>query len=505
MKSRWSDKKLRAFVDRYAPKYGEALAIRAYSSQLLGSDPELVLHGGGNTSVKEPFENILKESIPAVHVKGSGWDMATTGPEGFVPLDLGKLLSLERLDSLDDTAMFGQFALAKLLPVSFNPSIEALAHAWIGKKYVDHTHANAILTLTNRVDGVSVVQEALGEDVVVRPYLHPGFALSKDLSEAVKDHPRARGVVLLKHGLFTFADDPKISYETHIELVDRAETYIRKKSSRTFFDLSTASSPPPFVSDLIPFVRGLLAEKTDTPDRPYRPVVLSLIRDQELLKIISHPEARKFVGGPVLTADFLIRTKPWIAFVEDPDVKNLDRLKEQIRETVQAFIGRYTDYHERGIRRTGRSHPMFNPAPRILALPGLGVFCSGPTLKEARITADLARVTLKVKSRIAAMNGTYKGIDEDELFEMEYWAPQLAKLSKKRGALAGKIAVVTGAAGAIGSAICRRLLEEGCCVAGTDLPGERLEALREELSAEFGDHYGSGHGCHRRGERAKGV
>ncbi len=489
MKHRWSSKTLKTFVDRYAPVYGEALATRAYSSRLLGMDPELVLHGGGNTSVKAPFTNILGEKVPAIYVKGSGWDMATAGPEGFVPLDLAKLRALRPLNDIKDADMFEQVNLAKLRSLTFNPSIEALAHAWINKTYVDHTHPNAILTLTNQVGGESIVREALGDDVIVRPYFQPGFSLSKDLADALEAMPGVRGVVLMHHGLFTFDDDPQVSYESHLELVDRAETYLKRKASRDFFLVGPVEPPSDLLKEVIPFVRGRLAEKTGDSDRPFVPVLLRVIRKPEILGLLSHPRAKEFFGGPVLTADFLIRTKPWLAYVESPDLENGDRLREQIRQAIAAYVERYTAYYAQGTRRTGRSFSMFNPAPRVLIVPNLGVFCSGPVLKEADITADLAQVTLKVMARIAAMGGRYQGIPEDKLFEMEYWVPQLAKLSKDQGALAGKVAVVTGAAGAIGSAICRRLLEEGCVVVGTDLPGDRLQALTRELTGDFGQAF----------------
>ncbi len=489
MRRHWSNKALKKYIDQYAPEYGEPLAIRAYSSQLLGRNPELVLHGGGNTSVKAPFTTILGETIPAVYVKGSGWDMATTGPEGFVPLNLEKLLALRNLRRLDDDAMFEQFKLAMLRPLSFNPSIEALSHAWVGKTYVDHTHANAILTLTNRVDGESITRDALGEEVLIRPYIHPGFLLSKDIADALKAAPRARGVVLMHHGLFTFDDDPRVSYESHIELVEKAKSYIREKASRSFFDFEPVENPDPALPEVIPFVRGMLSEKTGEADRPFKTVILKVMHDGEIMRILSHPRLREFVEGPVLTADFLIRTKPWMAWVESPDLHDLDRLRKQIKETVQNFVERYTSYYEKGVRYTKRSFPMFNPRPRILVVPNLGVFCSGIDPDQAAMTADLARATLKVKMDIAATGGRHQGIEEGKLFEMEYWGPQLAKLSDKSGALSGKVAVVTGAAGAIGSAICRRLLEEDCVVVGTDLPGERLETLTEELSRDFGAHF----------------
>ncbi|RTZ92406.1 MAG: bifunctional aldolase/short-chain dehydrogenase [Deltaproteobacteria bacterium] len=486
---RWSNRELQKYKDRYAKKFGEALAVRVYTSQLLGKDPDLVLHGGGNTSVKAPFTTLLGDKVPALYVKGSGWNMATAGPEGFVPLDLETLLRLRKLDELGDDAMFEQLRVAMLRPLSFNPSIEALAHAWIGKAYVDHTHANAILTLTNQDNGEERVREALGDDVLIRPYIHPGFYLSKDIADSLDASPNVRGIVLMHHGLFTFDDDPRVSYETHLELVDKAESYIQGKISRTFFVIDSEGSDNTLVAKVAPIVRGALAGRTRDPDHPFSPVILRILRDEETLGLISHPDFRKIIEGPVLTADFLIRTKPWMAWVESPSLDDLEAFSRQIHETVHDFSQRYQAYYKRGVERTGRGFPMFNPSPRILVIPGLGVFCTGSTLKEANITADLAKATLRVKRDIIAMGGNYLGIPEEKLFEMEYWGPQLAKLSGEALPLAGRIAVITGAAGAIGSAICRKLCEEGCIVVGTDLEGERLEDLEARLTGEFGENF----------------
>lgn len=489
MGKRWSDKALKSFVDRYAPEYGKALAIRVYSSQLLGREPDLVLHGGGNTSVKAPFTTIFGETISALFVKGSGLDMASIGPDGFVPLDLDKLLKLGRLDSLSDEAMFEQLRLAMLRPLTFSPSIEALAHAWIDRTFVDHTHANAILTLTNQTNGESIVREALGDDVLIRPYIHPGFLLGKDIAKTLYEKPNVRGIVFMHHGLFTFDDDPRVSYETHLELVDRAKKFIRSKTSRSFFVFEPRLKSSLPIPEVAPFVRGMMAGETGDDNRPFKPVILRTLHDGEMMEVLSHPKLRQIVEGTVLTSDFLIRTKPWMAWIDKPDLHNIEHLRKQIEGAVREFSERYRGYYRSGIERTGRTFPMFNPRPRILVVPELGVFCSGLTPKQAEITADLASATLKVKMDIAAMNGVYQGIEEEKLFEMEYWGPQLAKLPEHALPLEGKIAVVTGAAGAIGSAICRRLLEEGCLVVGTDLPGQRLETLDKELSEGFEGYF----------------
>src|SRR3954469_19984564 len=230
MKSRWSDTEARQFCERYATRRGEPLALRVYTSRLIGAEPDLVMHGGGNTSVKIVRENLLGDKVEALCVKGSGWDLDSIEPPGFPALDLGWLRRLRKLGALSDEEMVNQLRTHLFDASAPNPSVETLLHAFLPHTFIDHTHADAILALTNQPDGAELIRQALGASVVVVPYFMPGFRLAKLAAEMFEGMPDARGMVLLKHGLFTFASDARSSYERTIELVDRAEAFLRSRA-----------------------------------------------------------------------------------------------------------------------------------------------------------------------------------------------------------------------------------------------------------------------------------
>src|SRR5438445_6900576 len=229
MKNRWSDAEARQFSDRYAPRWGDALALRVYTSRLIGAEPDLVMHGGGNTSVKMQKHNLLGERVEVLCVKGSGWDLDSIEPQGFPAIELRWLRRLRKLEALSDEEMVNQLRTHLFDANAPNPSVETLLHAFLPHAFIDHTHADAILALTNQPDARTLIREALGDRVVVVPYVMPGFRLAKLAAEIFEAKPDAEGMVLLKHGLFTFAADARTSYERTVEYVDRAESFLRSR------------------------------------------------------------------------------------------------------------------------------------------------------------------------------------------------------------------------------------------------------------------------------------
>jgi rhamnose utilization protein RhaD (predicted bifunctional aldolase and dehydrogenase)/NAD(P)-dependent dehydrogenase (short-subunit alcohol dehydrogenase family) len=485
MRSRWSDDEAASFVARYGARWGEDLALRTYTSRLLGADDRLVLHGGGNTSVKGTFVNRLGEQVPALYVKASGHDLATIEPEGLPGLDLGYLRRLRALPRLDDEAMANELRTHLFDARSATPSVETLVHAFLPARYVDHTHADAVLALTNQTGGERVVREALGDQVVVLGYVRPGFQLARAVADAYEAHPNARGMVWMRHGLVTWGPSARASYEAMIDLVTRAEEYLTREGTGR----STVAIPGRLetalarVRAVTPVLRGALAEPTGDPDRPHRRVIV--------LPLVT-PEALAFVDGgraaaltPPLTSDHLIRTKAFPLWIDSPAYENEAALAEQIRAGVRRYAADYQAYLERHTNRLGHGVGRLDALPRVVLLPGLGALCAAPDLRAATIARDITAHTLAVKAQVAAM-GTYEGLPEAELFDMEYHTFQHAKLGALEAGLGGEVAVVTGAAGAIGSGLCRALLEQGCAVAATDLPGKALDDLVAELAATFG-------------------
>ena len=484
MQSRWSDAEARTARDRW----GDALGLRLYTSRLLGADPALVLHGGGNTSLKGTHENAFGESVPALFVKASGFDLAALEPAGLSALDLAYLLRLRALASLSDAAMVNELRTHLFDHAAGTPSIEALVHAWIPARHVDHTHADAILALTNQVGGAALVREALGPDVIVVPYVKAGFALAKASADAFEAQPTARAMVLLQHGVITWGETARESYERMIEVVDAAERFV---ASRAKHPLRVRSETPLDLARrraemLAPILRGLLAEPSGDADRPFRRCIVRPLVERGVLEFVDADGARERALSPTVTSDHIIRTKALPAFVDAPAWDDASRLREQLAAAVAASADAYRTYFERHRARLPAGVAAMDPKPRVVLLPGLGALCAGEDARAADVARDITRQTLAVKTAVAAM-GHYEGLPERDLFDMEYYTLQQAKLrSAPAPRLAREIAIVTGAAGAIGAGIVRGLLREGCHVAATDLPGERLDALVAELGAEFG-------------------
>ena len=294
MKSRWSDSEARQFCDRYAPRHGDALATRVYTSRLIGAESDLVMHGGGNTSVKVLEQNLLGDRVEALCIKGSGWDLDSIEPQGFPAIDLGWLRRLRKLEALSDEEMVNQLRTHLLDAKAPNPSVETLLHAFLPHTFIDHTHADAVLALTNQPDGARLIREALGDRVVVVPYVMPGFRLAKLAAEMFEGKPDAEAMVLLKHGLFTFGADARESYERMIEYVDRAESFLRARL-RGRAPLGTgaddAISSQERMGRIGPILRGLLATASGNPDQPHRRVILEHRATPELLALIASPRS----------------------------------------------------------------------------------------------------------------------------------------------------------------------------------------------------------------------
>ncbi len=504
MRSRWSAKEAERFVARYGAEWGEPLALRTYSARLLGSEPGLVLHGGGNSSVKAMWNNVFGEEVAALYVKASGADMATILPSGHVGLDLEFLLRLRELAEMDDLRMLELLSAHQLHADSPAPSIEALVHAFLPAVYVDHTHADAILALTNRKGGVKAVAEALGDDVAALPYVTPGFKLALATDLAVKVHPKVRGLVLSHHGLITWGKTAEESYEMTIDLVSHAESYLAKGRSThavTAAPPAQAAAPEPSAAPepetaaaaaaderlarTATILRGLLAERTADADRPYRRMVLLTLSGPEVLAALAAPGAREVLVTPPLTTDHLIRTKALPLWVEELESGDEAEVCAGLTGAVDEYSRAYTAYLDRFAKALPEGVRPFAPQPRVVMLPGLGVFCAGADLREATIARDITERSIATKTAMAAGGAEYEGLPEAELFAMEYRTLQHAKLAGSAPPpLRGSVALVTGAAGAIGTGICQGLLRAGCLVVGSDLPGDALEELVDTLGAD---------------------
>jgi len=483
MENRWSDADARACVERCAALgAGEDLALRVYTSRLIGADPDLVLHGGGNTSLKSRALDLFGSEIDVLHIKGSGWDLASIDPAGLPAVALAPLCRLRDLERLDDGTMVAELRRALLDSAAPTPSVEALLHAFLPHRYIDHSHADAILALTNQADGAARVRALLGERVAWVPYVMPGLALAKRAAEIWEKNPDVEGLVLEKHGLFSFGETARESYERHIALVDVVQSHLAQamEGRRPLDARPVVAAREP--SEVAPLVRGALAEPTGNRDAPFRRFILTHRSSDEILHFAAAELGPRLALTPPITPDHVIRTKGPYLFIERPPYNDLAALGNLLRGDVERYRHAYRQYFERNA--AGRAGlVMLDPTPRVVVLPGIGIFAAGETAKAAKVAADIAEHTIRTKIRAMTI-GDYQGLPERDLFDMEYWSLEQAKLGKQAPApLAGQVALVTGGAGAIGEGIARKLLAAGAHVVLVDIDAERLARVATSLKS----------------------
>lgn len=442
--------------DAEAANYATDLAKRVYSSRLLGRDHTLVLHGGGNTSVKVNGKNAFGEDEELLYVKGSGWDLETIQEEGFSPVRMRHVSRLARLEVLPDPQMMNELSTQLTRAGAPAPSVETILHAILPYKYVDHTHADAILAVTNTANGADRIGEIYGNDVVIIPYVMPGFDLARLCAEkfAVEAHEGTIGMVLLNHGIFSFGKTARESYERMIALVSRAEAYLANNRA---WDL-----PAPKGDGVGGSIRsGLAALRREISASAGFPMVLSTHTGARFLDFARRSDVARIARQGPATPDHVLRTKRVPMLGQD----------------VKAFVDAYRDYFSRNAPLAKESKTMLDVAPRIVLDPGFGMCCVGRTAKDAKIVQDLYSHTVDVILRSEALGG-YQALPERDIFDVEYWDLEQAKL-KKTGALpvfAGEVALVTGAASGIGKACVEALLKRGAAVIGLDINPE-IEGL----------------------------
>ncbi len=441
-----------------ADKCRDDLELRVYTSRLLGSNPELVLHGGGNTSVKIPETNLVGEEENILYVKGSGWDLATIEAPGFTPIRMQHLLKLAKLECLTDTQMVNELKTQQTIASAPTGSVEAILHAVLPYKYVDHTHANAVVTITNLPDGEQAIRDIYGDEVVIIPYVMPGFDLARVVAEryAAEASAKTRGLVLMNHGIFSFADAAKESYETMIELVDRAEHFLK---SRNAWDIVlTEKESSPLDIEQVTELRQQISQAAG------KPMLLTIDRSPEALSFCQRNDLERISQQGPATPDHVIRTK---------------RLP-MLGMDVGSYVESYATYFHENAPNASQEVSMLDPAPRVILSHELGLITAGGSIKEADINADIYRHTMRIIQR-AELAGGWNALPADKIFQVEYWELEQAKLRKGGSALElqGEVAMVTGAASGIGRACVDSLMARGAAVIGID-QDKSIETLLEQ-------------------------
>lgn len=441
MKSLWNEEE--------AGRYQGELAQRVYTSRLLGRDASLVLHGGGNTSVKIKEENIVGEEEELLYVKGSGWDLATIEEAGFAPVRMAHLLKLAKLRSLSDPQMVNELKTNMTKASAPSPSVETILHATLPYKYVDHTHADAVVAITNTAKGLERVREIYGDSIVIVPYIMPGFDLARLCAEkfAAEATEKTVGMLLMNHGIFSFGETARESYERMIKLVSLAEDYLKQHGA-------WENPVPPVEQASRLFGKTLAALRQEVSDVAGFPVIMTLHDDDRTLAFVRREDLGEISQQGPATPDHVIRTKQ----------------KPLVGTDVKGYAEAYKAYFAEHSPNAREPKTILDPAPRVILHPEWGMCAVGKNAKAAGIVADIYKHTMDVIEGATVLGG-YRALPNKDIFDMEYWDLEQAKLRKggEPPMFAGEVALVTGAASGIGKACADALLRRGAAVVGLDI------------------------------------
>tara|TARA_B100000676_G_scaffold306164_1_gene361853 strand:- start:2798 stop:4804 length:2007 start_codon:yes stop_codon:yes gene_type:complete len=449
----------------------EDIALRIYTTRLLGGDPRLVIHGGGNTSVKTQIADLTGREVDVICVKGSGWDMGDIEPPGLPAVRLEPLRELIHLKSLSDEDMVNVQRGNLLDAAAPNPSVETLLHAFLPHKFIDHTHSNAILALTDQPNGEEICRDVYGDRAALVPYIMPGFALAKKAWEVQAANPNCEGLILLKHGVFSFGRTAKEAYSRMIRLVSMAEKRARLVKQRP---LAQVRLPMKLMKpvEIAPVLRGLVAV---TEADALKRFVMTFRSNAKIKSYVSARNLERFSQEGNVTPDHSIRIKPVPLIVPAPNAAAPEKFLRGAAEAVLAFRKRYQDYFAENNKKSPVKKMKLDDSPRVILVPGVGLFGVGGDARAAGVAADLAETTIEVISSAEAI-GQFDSIAKYDQFEIEYWSLEQAKLGKEqKKPLAHQVAVITGAGGTIGRAIASAFRAGGADVALLDRDAKAVE------------------------------
>ncbi len=440
--NRWNDDE--------AAKLADDLALRVYTSRLLGQDKTLVLHGGGNTSVKIEETSITGEREEILYVKGSGWDLETIEAPGFSPVRLHHLIKLANLEQLSDIDMVNELRTHMTRASAPTPSVEAILHATIPHKFVDHTHANDVVSITNTQDGEARIREIYGDDVVVIPYVMPGFDLARLCAERFREEATDKtiGMILLNHGVFSFGETARISYDRMIDLVSRAKEYLHQHNAWQVSNHLEAVKVPKIDIDALSELRRQASITAGAP------MLLSSHTENTFIAFAQRDDLATISQSGPATPDHVIRTKR----------------VPQLGRDIKQYSAAYTAYFNEQAALASEPKSILDTCPRVIIDPALGLCTLGKSGKESDIIADIYRHTIDIILRAEKLGG-YQALPANDIFDVEYWSLEQAKLQKSGSApaFAGEVVLITGAASGIGKACVEKFIKKGAAVIGLDI------------------------------------
>jgi rhamnose utilization protein RhaD (predicted bifunctional aldolase and dehydrogenase)/NAD(P)-dependent dehydrogenase (short-subunit alcohol dehydrogenase family) len=471
MKNLWNDAEAEKLVEHYAAKgVGRDLALRVYTTRLLGGDPRLVLHGGGNTSVKAKATDLVGDEWDVLCVKGSGWDMGVIEPQGLPAVKLGALLKARKLPKLSDEDMVALQRANLIDPSSPNPSVETLLHAFLPHKFVDHTHSTAVLGLVDQDNSEEICAKVYGKTFGFVPYIMPGFDLAKAAAEVFEQDTSVVGLILDKHGIFTFGDDAKQAYTRMIDAVTAAEDFIanggKAAPAKAALPANVATA-----AEIASTIRGAVA--VDKGEGRFERMISDFRVSDAILDFLSSSKLGELASRGVSTPDLSIRIKTGPMALPAPEAGKLGDYRTVVQEHVAQFAKDYRAYFETYDALDDVKRTMLDQMPRLSLVPGVGMFGHGRTLKDAKIASDVGEMWIEAVKGAEAI-GDFKPLSKADLFPLEYWSLEQAKLaSNKPKPLTGQVMLVTGGAGAIGAATAKLFADYGAHVVVVDLDADK--------------------------------
>ena len=475
MKNNWSNSEAQKYIKKYK-KLGHSkdMALRVYTTRLLGRNSELVLHGGGNTSVKTSIKDIDGKNYDILCVKGSGWDMAEIEPPGLPAVKLNPLLALKNKKYLSDEDMVA-YQKRNLIDIkSPNPSVETFLHAFLPFKFVDHTHSDAIMDITNRSNGKALCKKIFGPKVSIVPYVMPGFGLAQKINEVYKKNPNINCLILLNHGIFTFDDDAKKSYDLMIKYVSIAEKTIKKlkrKKIKQIKNYNLKFKP----HEIAPILRGLLSENKD------QKFILNYRTNKNLNYFINGQDVKRYSGIGTATPDHVIRVKPFPLVISPKENSSIEDFKKLAEKSFNEYRKKYVRYFNINKKKVKGKKTMLDTSPRVILVQNIGLFSVGDSLKASKIAGDLTETNARVISSVEETT-KYKFIPEKDLFDVEYWSLEQAKVKKAKKIFQGNVVVITGGFGAIGNATYKLFKSYGAEIVLLDYDTKKVIEMQSKIS-----------------------
>ena len=474
MKNDWSNSEAKKYINKYRNLgHSKDMALRVYTTRLLGRNRELVLHGGGNTSVKTSTKDIDGKNYDVLCVKGSGWDMAEIEPEGLPAVKLNPLLALKNKKYLSDEDMVAYQKRNLINIKSPNPSVETFLHAFLPFKFVDHTHSDAIMNVTNRLNGKDLCKKIFGPKVSIVPYIMPGFGLAQKINEVYLKNPNINCLILLNHGIFTFDNDAKKSYDLMIKYVSIAEKTVKKikrKKIRQIKKYNTKLKP----HEISPILRGLLSESKE------HKFILNFRSNKVLNYFINGKDVKRYTELGAATPDHVIRVKPFPLVITPKQNSSIKDFKKLAEKCFKNYRKKYIKYFNVNRKKVKVKKTILDTSPRIILVQNLGLFSVGDSLRAAKVAGDLTETNAKVISSVEETS-KYKFISEKDLFDVEYWSLEQAKIKKTKKILQGNVVVITGGSGAIGSATYKLFKSYGAEIVLLDFNLKKVKEMQSKV------------------------